>query len=274
MKLLTILLSFGFALCCDEGAQDIEAFADMESWPLYQAGDLNLRKLDSTDIRVQYEARFPDGSLASGKYVDTTMNLDVFKVFFHSKPAFWIQWSSVSNAHVADGAPAIDYLIVLQDNHQIVSRFAGQPGERTWMGSHQWVQFKPDQVVQVDIQEDGESKTKKMDTQVKFLDFAALPFYLPRLELRDGLQFRYRGFRYQDSTQVEPAIYVKGKTIFKDTSGVDHQVWEVQLTNPERSILCRFYISQSAPYFLGWDYRLLGNGKLITSMRYVKHTEF
>lgn len=254
------------------GPQDLSAFQGMDRWPLYEAGGLQLADIESGPLHATYAAKFPDGSPLSGKYIDTTMVLSLFPVHFQTEPAYWIQWTSSGSATATNGAPAVDFIVAKASNHQILARFAGTPGKREWMGAQQWTQFMPNQVVKVDLAEDGTSTVRKWPTEKRYWDFSTFPFLLPRLPLQKGLSFRYQAYQYQTGLDITPAVYVAGKIPFVDGNGVEHMVWDVWVTNPGEVIFCRFYISESPPYFLGWDYRLAKDGRLISSMRYLSRT--
>lgn len=253
---------------------NLDAFEGYEHWPIMPPGERRASNAKLTDQRIVFAARFPGAQGLSGPLENTTMLFDVSEVFFKGRPALWLQWTSTSRKNGVPGTASTDYLIVDRETHRTLHRIQSMGsalGPPAWAGPFAITNYPQDTIVKTIIKEDGSADMTTLEADANgTIDFAALPFWLPFLQLETGMKFRVPYYRAPLNEVDGLPIYVAGRKDIVDVHGTTHNVWNVQVMSIGGGGLTEFWISEKAPYFLGWDFRL-ANGKPLSTMAYDKH---
>lgn len=259
-------------------AVDLSAFEGYESWPVIWPETLDIDRGDLPDLRVYYAAQFPGPDGLGGPLIDTTMVLDLINSHFRGEPALVIQWTSTGEAGDTTASGSIDRLVVDRQTHRLQHRIQAQPpagGHFRWGGAYRITAFEPDRISDTIVGEDGEATpTQLPDVTPETIDFATLQFFLPFIDLEAGMQFRVPVYRYPLNELNGLPVHVVGRESIIDGNGDAREVWAVDVMSIGGGALTRFWISEEAPYFLGWDFRLARTGQRITQMHYRSHWQF
>lgn len=281
-RFFTGLAALGLVMAANpadaQDAVDLSAFEGYETWPMLMPDDLDLERADLTDLRIYYDAQFPGAGGLDGPLIDTTMVLDVSGSHFRGQPALVIQWSSTGEAGDTASSGAIDRLVVDRQTHRLLHRIQAQPpagGAVRWGGSYRITAFEADRITDTIVGEDGNARpTELLDVSPDTIDFATLQFFLPFIDLEEGLSFRVPVYRYPLNELNGLPVHVVGREEITDGNGAVHEVWAIDVMSIGGGALTRFWIDEDAPYFLGWDYRLARTGRRITRMDYRSHWQF
>jgi hypothetical protein len=262
MSLIASAVALAFCLAAGAAAQEplsLEHFDGWEMWPLVEPGDLHPDNAGLVPIRIELDGLFPGpNGFGVPPLEGLTMYMDVTESSFHGNPALWVQWTSKPPPG-SPGAPALDVLLVDRETFRLLFRIAGS-ARGDWAGRYELIQAPPDRVVQVTVGEDGETTKNVLASSASHFDFAAYPFLLPFLDLREGMGWRLSGYDYLEKKGEVLAVRVVGRTSLTDADGVEHDVWQVDVMPAHSATLISFYVSEKPPYFYGWDYRLTRDG--------------
>lgn len=254
---------------------DISAFDGYEDWPVVKPGDINATNAALRDQRIIFDAQFPGPQGLGGPLADTTMVFDVSEVCFKGTPALSVEWRSTGREGADSGTVSIDYLVVDRATHSTLHRIralGGAMGPPEWASPIVVTNYPDGLVISTTVKEDGAADAVTLEAQdTGTIDFAALPFWLPFIDLKEGAKFRVPYYRQQLNTIDGLPIYVQGQKEVTDASGQKHKIWNVQVMSIGGGALTEFWVAETAPYFFGWDFRLVGNGKTVSTMTYNKH---
>lgn len=254
---------------------NIDDFDGYEDWPMVLPETRHVDNAKLSDQRIIFNAQFPGPQGLGGPLENTTMMFDVKEVFFKGRPALWLQWTSTSSENATPGAASLDYLIVDRATHRTMHRIqslGGFMGPPEWTGPFAIINYPEGKIFRTLVNEDGTAKTETIEAEdTGTIDFAALPFWLPFIDLKKGMKFRVPHYRGQLNELGGLPIYVKGRKKLKDAHGKNHKVWNVQVLSISGVAVTEFYISEEAPYFMGWDFRLTESGNPVSTMTYNKH---
>lgn len=247
------------ALAQEAAPPDTSAFAGWEQWPLITPTDLDLDTDALSNQRIVFDGIF--GPPGQGRPV--TMYMDVFEHWYGERPSFWIQWTSSGNPTGAPEGMGIDALIVDRADLRILFRVAavGQGGlyAITRHGADETEQYR------VDMTNDTVSP-HRLEGEHPTFDFAAFPFLFPFLDLQEGRRFRLPNVgQPPELVPGEIAVLVAGRIALATASGVDVDVWDVQVMPAHGRAIIHFYVTDEAPFFHGWDYRVAGG--MVATMR-------
>ncbi len=79
---------------------------------------------------------------------------------------------------------------------------------------------------------------------------------LSGLPLKEGMKFRLQSF----PSWIGPAFHVAGRTVFEDTEGKPHEVWAVETNMGRSGWLGITYVTEEAPFFIGFEMRHVERG--------------
>jgi hypothetical protein len=259
------------------GDLDLSAFEGWETWPVVEPGEMTADNAGLTDQRIVFDAKFPGPGGLSAPLEPTTMIIDVAEVYFKGEPAFWIQYTSSGRSGSESGTAALDYLLVDRKTHKTLHRVqsvGGRDGPQDRAGPLVIWNYSEDRVVLTRVQEDGSADTNTIESDsVDTIDYAAIQFWLPFIDLEAGKKFRVPYASRGRTAIVGMPVHVKGRVRVEDAHGKKHNVWAVQIMSQNASSLSEFWVSDTAPYFYGWDVRLKAGSKPITQMRLNKFFE-
>lgn len=242
-------------------------FEGWQEWPVLGPGDLELADTPLGPMRLEFDGRFPgpDG-FGRGPLVPLTMYMDVLPTRFHDRPATWVQWTSKPLAG-GGGAPALDLLVVDRASFELLFRI-GASARGAWTGRYEFVNAKPEGLLQLSVDDDGSVATSRLDGTERYFDFATYPFLFPLMDLKPGRSFRLEGYDYLSRATEILAVRVVGQIDIRDAHGSEHRVWRVDVMPPHRATLISFYVTKSAPFFYGWDYRVTHDGSMALQLVY------
>ncbi len=267
-----------FAIQVTPSPLNLDAFEGYENWPMLMPDTDRFNRGEFPDLRIRYDAQFPGPEGLGGPLVDTEMVLDVINGNFRSTPTLMIQWTSTGQSDGGLSSGSIDHLVVDRATNRLLHRIQAQPpafGDFQWTGAYRIIGFQPDSIANMLVSERGEIQLTELDDiSPDTIDFATLQFWLPFIELEAGMRFRVPVYRYPLNELDGLPVYVSGREIVLDAHGEDHDVWNVQVMSIGGGALTEFWITEDAPYFLGWDYRLAATGQRVTRMRYQSHWTF
>ncbi|MEP1097500.1 MAG: hypothetical protein ABJG78_20455 [Cyclobacteriaceae bacterium] len=251
-------------------AQDLSIahFEDDENWPLYVPGDLKFDNERLTDLRVEYQANEMGGPGGPG----FRLYMDVMDVVFKGRPADWIQWTfSEREDEENTGAPNLDLLIMDRETYKLLFRLMpnGGPGPDKWAGPYGNVQAMPGKIRQLKVKNDGSASMDSLAVNTPVFEFASLGFQFPFMDLEEGKSFRLKGYHFPTNTVGNMSVKVIGKTLIRDVKGNTYEAWQVDVLPASRKSMVTYYVSKEAPYFYGWNYRLVENSKVLFKMDYV-----
>lgn len=254
---------------------DVSHFDGFENWPLYRPGVLPAAHDALVDQRILFKAQFPSAAGLQGPLEDTTMMMDLHDLYFRGKPALWVQWTSTGRRDDLAGTASIDMLIAEKATHRLLYRIqsvGGPGGPPVWAPPLSIQSHMDGGVTDVLVSSAGEAKTKNLKfDDAGTIDFATLQFWLPFIDLEEGMKFRVPYYRRQREQIGGLPIQVLGRAEIIDARGEAHDVWRVQTMSDTRASLIEFWISEEPPYFMGWDFRLTRDGRRVAYMEYLKH---
>jgi hypothetical protein len=247
----------------------LDAFDGWETWPLVRPGDLDLSSVVLAPVRIAFAGFFPGaGGFGVPPLDSLTMWMDVLPATFHGKPALWVQWTSSGVRTRAAEAPALDAILVDRATFRLLFRVARSGPAKAWAGAYDLIHATEDSVVQVSVGDDGAAAKHVLDRHATYFDFATYPFLFPFLNLRPGLGLRLAGYDFLGKQEEILAVHVAGRTTVTDARGTTHDVWQVDVMPSHRATLISFYVTPTAPYFYGWDYRLVRDGSTAIKLTY------
>lgn len=268
-------LILGLFICLLGGASGIQAqdtlslqdFEGWENWPLYEPGDIDIDTGEFGSLITWFDARF-------GSESSITIRADIISdIYFKGEPAFWIQHTSSGSADNPDRSSTLDASLYNLNTFRVLLRIASQPGQRSWGGTYDITQHHPDKVYRIQVAENG--SVIRDSLQVKDnnpFDFVTIPHLLSFMNLEQNQRFRLLNIGSRRSLSPRPvAMFVKGKTIYTDADGEEHEVWEVQLLNNAETLLISLFVTKEIPYFWGWQFRRVSNGQLGAEWIYKDH---
>lgn len=269
VRLMVALLSAGClvtpSVLCAQTPLSLDHFDGWEAWPLYEPGQLPIANTQLAPLRIEFAGLFPGANGFGRQPLDSlTMYMDVIESRFHGALALWIQWLSKPPAS-SSGSPALDALLVDRATFRLLFRLAASQ-RGNWAGQYELVQPQAKQLVQVTVQEDGTTEKHTLEAS-NFFDFATYQFLFPLLDLHEGMAFRLSGYEYIEKRAEILPVKVVGRTRVADAGGRMHNVWQVDIMPEHRATLITFYVSQEAPYFYGWDYRVVRDGSMAIQLR-------
>lgn len=250
-------------------AQDpisLSHFEDWRSWPVYEAGELPIDNAALATQRTIFDFANPTGAV-------DPMVMDVFADVYHrGRPAVWVQWTSGGRAGDTEGTSVLDAILLDRETFRVAFRIQGVPGPRAWAGPYAVTQHHPGRVARIGIADDGTVTTDELAHEVDPFDFATMQYLFPFIGLEEGKSFRL--MNVGAAGNLEPrdvGVRVIGRTSIEDARGVAHDVWEVQLLTNTEGGLVSFYVTETAPFFHGWDFRRVADGRTLTSLRLRDH---
>jgi len=243
----------------------VEHFDGSEQWPLYEAGELELEGEALEDQRTWFDFLTPSGDTVG-------MTVDVHEVFHRGEPALWVQWTSKGEPGDTAGTSTIDDLLIERSTFRIAFRIQASPGPRSWAGNYDLVQHHPDRVVRVAVRDDGSVDREVLEEATAPFDFATMGYLFPLLPLDEMEGFRLLNVGTRgDISPKEVALWPAGRTTIEDSRGGQHRVQEVQLLSASGRVLVSFYVTRGPPYFWGWLYRNVEDGRVISHLVYRGH---
>lgn len=256
------------------GAQEpipIDHFDGWRSWPLYEAGELEIDAAPLGNLRAEFRFEVPSGDTM-------TMYVDVLEGSLRGQPALWIQHTSSGlEGDSTLGTTVIDGLLVDRESFRIAYRIQATRGARSWAGPYAFVQHRPERVSAVHVADDGTVETETLDGETDPFDFATMPFLFPFMEggLQAGRALRLMNIGARGDRAPRPvAIRVMGRTTITDAREREREVWEVQLLSNSERMLVTIWVDETPPWFFGWRYRMVEDGALRTRMMYRDHRIF
>ncbi|GAB4536923.1 MAG: hypothetical protein Tsb0010_16330 [Parvularculaceae bacterium] len=254
---------------------DTSHFDGFENWPLYRPGELRAENDAIADQRILYKAQFPSAAGLQGPLEDTIMMMDLHDLYFRGEPALWVQWTSTGRRDDPAGTASIDMLIADKASHRLLYRIqsvGGPGGPPVWAPPLSIQSHMRSKIIDVNVTSDGETETKTLESDdAGTIDFATLQFWLPFIGLEEGMKFRVPYYQRQREQIGGLPVQVVGRAEIVDANGDKHDVWRVQTMSDTRASLIEFWISEDAPYFMGWDFRLTRDGRRVAYMEYMKH---
>ncbi|MEM7052203.1 MAG: hypothetical protein AAF604_21230 [Acidobacteriota bacterium] len=265
-SLLITGLSLPLALIV--GAQeplDLSHFDGADQWPLYAPGDLTVDTGSMTAVTVAYDGVFatPEGPL------ELLTTIDFNKAMFRGVPATWMLWTFTSEQAGDHGVPSLDLLVMERKTGALRYRMAPTKPRSDWGGPYSFVGVEAGELRRTEVPDEGPSKNRVVSIERPLFDFGGLPFVLPFLDLRKGQGLRLHAYQQSAASGVQLLnVKVIGETTITDSRGQRHQALEIQSLAPSRSSRVSFFVSNKAPYFLGWDYRNVADGSSLFKMTY------
>ncbi len=257
-----------FYLTATVGAQtalSIDHFNDADDWPVYSPGELELDNMNVGDIRIGYHGIFgtPNGTLEAKTFIE------LVNVMFNGTPANWMQWTFTSETKGEKTTPNLDLLIMDKETGGLRYRMAPSKNGSKWGGPYNFIGVGNSEVKEIVISENEKATTEYTSIEGPIFDFGGLPFVLPFLELQNGKGVRLNTYQKSEinGTELIDVISMGPKEII-DTRGNSHDVTEIQTIGSSRKTRVSFYVSKSAPYFYGWDYRQVDDGTSLFKMIY------
>lgn len=242
-------------------AQEPISLADFDGWrdwPLYAPGDLEIDSEALVSHRTWMKFIAPSGDTMT-QHVDLTT-----EARFNGEPAIWVQHTgSGTLGDPETQTSVIDWMIVNRMTFRVLFRIGGAPGERTWAGRYDLTQHYPDHVVRTTVNDDASVSQNRANIDNNPFDFVTMPYVVALSGLlREGERFRLMNIgSANDPAPRSVGLFVKGKTTIEDGNGVRRDVWDVQLISNSERLLVHLYVSEDLPYFMGWRFRSVANGR-------------
>ena len=263
---LVSLASLSCAVAETEGtALSLEAFEGAENWDAFRPGDLEVNNEALTNLKVAYKAEFalPDGTMELVNYID------VMDVMFDGKPADWMQWTFTSEDPTSTAAANMDTLIMDQATGALRFRILPSGPGSKWGGPYNMIGASSESLKRIIFSGDEQSQVENIDVDGSVFDFGGLPFVFPFLDLSSGDAFRLHAYQQSGADGVQFLdVRVIGETKITDVHGKEHAALEIQTLAPSRTTLVKFYVTDKAPFFYGYDYKSVESGVSLFKMTY------
>ena len=127
------------------------------------------------------------------------------------------------------------------------TRWGSFASRRTETGTIKWG-LRPDSTEWTD--------PEVIDGHEPMIDLSVWGFVLANLPLEDGMTFRLQAFRGFPGS----AFHVAGRAEFEDTQGRPHEVWAVETNMGRSGWLGITYVTEEAPFFMGFEMRHVERG--------------
>ena len=250
---------------CSAQSISLTHFRGSDSWPVFSPGEIPFQNEALDHIRVGYDALFQGQPPLAGY-----MNVD--RAMFNGRPSLWVEWMFTSENEGSSGWANMDLLVLDRETGALLSRLAPTTPRGDWGGPYHHLEARPDEMRHLIMGTDGSAEVRAVPLEGPIFDFGALGFVLPFLSLEPGseLQLRAYGKSLGDSVQ---ALAVKGREMVTvlDAQNAEHAALAVDVLPPTRHAVITFFVSDAAPFFLGWDYRDVESGESLFEMRYRGH---
>ena len=251
-----------------EAPLSLTHFDGSDEWPIFGPGEIDLDNGKLGHIRVAYDADFatPDGVLKLVNYID------IMDVMFNGKTADWMQWTFSSEINGEGMVANTDILIMDERTGALKFRILPSGGGSTWGGPYNMIGIGETELKRIVLSDSEEPRTEVIPIDGPIFDFGGMPFVFPFMDLKPGQGLRLRAYQQSGANGVQLlAVKVVGETQISDTHGNRHDVTEIQTLAPSRTTRVSFYVSNSAPYFFGYDYREVDDGTSLFKMTYRGH---
>jgi hypothetical protein len=252
----------------EAGPIDLSVFDGYEQWPLIVPADTNIAE------RIGLQRSFFVFELAppNADPYETDLVLDVFPTHYAGRAAYIIQWTTSGEAD--GGAGAVDAVWVDAETFQARFRVAqnGPPSTDGGAGLYSVWRHDPDRALRVHIPPEGEVETFERNEASPSFDFATMGYLFGLMNLEEGQTFRLANVGRPPS--LEPLgvpVRVGGIVEIVDEDGVAHPAREVTLGGADLGSVITFWVTDEAPYFLGWRFVLSGNGHVLNTARFLRH---
>lgn len=250
------------------GAQEqpvsLEEFEGWRSWTLHQPGDLELDHERLVPILTMYDFQVPTGDTMK-------MGIEILPdVRFQGQPAMWVNWIGAGGE---EGTTNLDAIILNRETFRVLFRIAAAPGDRNWAGTYSLKAHRPGKVVEVTVGDDMAVQRDSLEVDTNVFDFATMGYLFALLDLEEGQRFRLMNVGGGASLEPrEVGILVGGMKTVGDPADRSHQVREIRLIANSENAVVTFHVSRTAPFFHGWSYQLVSNGRTFSDLTYRTHT--
>lgn len=237
-------------------------FDGRETWPLLtpETVEMDGDRLGWQRSDYAFSLRFQ-----TEEWNEVEAVIDVFPSTFQGRSAHIIQWTTSQ----PDGTGAIDALWIDASDFRVYHRVyrLGGAGEQ-WAGDYMIHQHHPEGSVHVLVTDDGEVERRTASDGRPRFDFATLGFLFGLMELEEGDGYRILNIGVRTDPAPRELFAKVGPVVdMEDGDGEIRHAREVAVLSPSETQLITFYVTSEPPFFLGWDFRRIESGRIVSRVR-------